>query len=93
MTASDNVKPLEETWETDGSSGRVLGAGGVLCEFYSLDTTGTDNARAKLAAQAPAMARFMLFLRDWQLARVLKRVHPNLYAELETVLRDAGVIP
>jgi hypothetical protein len=74
------VKPIEETWIADDCAGLYLrtltGEGRLdvenmpgLGEFWNADdmtpeATAIDAARAKLAAEAPLMAR-MLLAKEW----------------------------
>lgn len=56
----DGMKPWEETWTSDGESIRRVGDG-----HFRLDAVGVgaeSEARAKLAAAAPEMARLLLEL-------------------------------
>lgn len=73
------MKPHEETW--------VEEAGNV---YVTVDTSAAlafpDKARAKLAAQAPAMARKLLECMSYLMAE-------GWPAEEFDVLRDARVIP
>lgn len=95
------TKPHEETWEA--LSG--LGAEGWVVEPSTKTNVAlvaipdfTREARAKLIAQAPAMARLLLRFRDDEevadhvLSPAGSAVGDELWAELDAVLKAAGVI-
>lgn len=79
-------KPWEETWEFGAHGGPVIwlrpgGREGPVGTIH-------DEARGKLAGQAPAMARLLLTL------RVLHGPTAGLPdSRLDEVLRAAGVLP
>lgn len=86
---------IDETWEAIGDSvfGGPSGPTGFQDEIGRFDCDLPPElceARAKLAAQAPAFARIMLTEYERE-----RRANPNSpYKEaMELVLRQAGVIP
>ena len=90
------MKPHEETWEADEQGVRIVGQ----AEWFLGPVDGNDVcaerapclSRAKLAAQAPAMARVMLRLAS---IGCLGRAHgcECINCRSHVILHDAGVIP
>lgn len=81
------MKAYEETWRVyNGVAGRddvaIDGTRDIILENAGF--TKTDDARVRLAAQAPAMARLLI--------AVLNRVNDPLATEISDVLDAAGVI-
>lgn len=83
------MKPHEETW--------VAEAGNVyVAEASSAKIAFPDKARARLAVQAPEMARLLLRLRAWAAEESSYSALPlglPVDCDPEQVLRDAGVLP
>ncbi len=75
------MKPIDETWEAYGCCVTIEGAS-EICSFYEVHDRAAME-RARLAAQAPAMARALL--------EVLTPEGINPY-NIRCILRDAGVI-
>ncbi len=87
---------LKETWYVSnvGLDGEVYLAqtefsGRLVCTLWTKYDKEQGNARAKLAAQAPAMARLLLKVRE----DVLDSGRNDNVGEIEAVLKDAGVSP
>lgn len=81
------MNPYEETWEVSTYGGIHVGTSDAHPRGQTGDLLFAkfeDEARAKLAAQAPAMARLLLELRPMQGDGYTK--------DIEAVLRDAGVL-
>ena len=91
------MKVIDETWDAVGTTlaidqGSVLGRFDFNASAKPADADSYARAleRAKLAAQAPAMARLLLDLLSEDLRFELKDLG---YTEgIEQILRDAGVI-
>jgi hypothetical protein len=86
-----NMKPHEETWKKGALSPTDIETsdGSMVADFF-------DEARAKLAAQAPAMARLWLrhqFADDGLCPDCLGEGKHQVACEIPTALRAAGVIP
>lgn len=82
------MKPHEETWVAEGAE--ILTGAPARAVLAVVDREGTresDHARARLAAQAPAMSRLLLE------ARAEIRGEGWGTENIDNVLRDAGVIP
>ena len=79
------MKPHEEDWIPVGCEVYLTKpADEPIAQFFD-DNEGTSlQGRAKLAAQAPAMARLLLQWMDYAAT--------GYHAEAEKILRDAGVI-
>lgn len=82
------MKPHEEEWELNDYGGLIIWVNGEPGNS-TLVATFHDEARAKLAAQAPAMAKLLLGMYDpndpnWTLTPSRDRVL--------AILRDAGVL-
>lgn len=93
------MKPHEEEWKADGP--RVRGPSTydgrpvTLVNFCPSPDLVTDHdlARAKLAAQAPAMARLLLAMSERLWGQIYDAGPGSMSGEVSRVLRDAGVIP
>ncbi len=95
------TKPHEETWTStvghrtsDATNGSVWHWPSVvtpgskaLFQFDHASESKADDARATLAAQAPAMARLLQFLLH------VPETPPADRERIERVLRAAGVLP
>lgn len=86
----DAMKPHEETWVTDEDNpgGIRLPGYGKIAAFYWTSKGPSSGDRAKLAAQAPAMAKFIVYLRR---AGILGE--HDLVDDGDEILRAAGVLP
>lgn len=81
----DRMKPHEEEWEMDGDPTVVdVNTDGALYKIASFD----DPRRARLAAQAPAMAQWMLGAP----CEICFEGDCPSCMERKQILRDAGVI-
>lgn len=90
------MKPYEETWALGGTyhlDGRrthticvIDGVDGLGVLDTCKDYDGNNKARAKLAAQAPAMARALL-------GHVSEECSCLACNTSRAILRDAGVLP
>jgi hypothetical protein len=90
------MKPHEEEWDEfdDGEIGLKIRGTCRGIALFELDEDREPNwERARLAAQAPAMARWML---EWAKAMDAMNVNgedTTFGSGLRSILRDAGVIP
>lgn len=88
-------KPWEETWsytmQYDQDMGPALFANGQSILSAHEWEREPEEARIKLIAQAPAMARLLLVLDSW-LSNGRKTPHYN-QLDIQKVLRAAGVLP
>ncbi len=86
-------KPWDETWEADEQSVYV-GRGRIHivdCDPFEEWPRAEAEARATLAAQAPAMARFLMLLSVWDDERFHPPLPPDLRNMLDNLLLKAGV--
>lgn len=90
------MSPHEETWTVrENSDGQVF----VMCGEQVIGEVDGDfpepaTCRAKLAAQAPAMARALLRVIEDERRELSSGGRTFLQAgDLEQILREAGVIP
>lgn len=87
------MKPHEETWSANVKGAAMIcnedGRGHGVFMFHS-----RDHARARLAAQAPAMARAILeIVGDEPITAMTRIPTVEQMRRLQTVLFAAGVIP
>lgn len=96
------MKPWEETWaqgddpQTDGVAiCPEYRDGEMTCALDWFDArrggTGEPEARARLAAAAPEMARLLLDLQDIDSDFTTSRIDPGDQQRIREVLRKAGV--
>ncbi len=89
------MKPYQETWTQqigDGAFELFLEDGGRIA-FVEGGNAGTDEARAQLAAQAPALARWMLGFLSMTMDPATAAFWKSEREEVERILSEAGVIP
>ncbi len=90
MNIDERIKPFQETWEwaQRGGDDPLRGAARLYSDNHHEEwatTWGLESRdRAKLAAQAPAMARLLI--------QVMNRVTDPLNEDIAKVLDAAGVI-
>jgi hypothetical protein len=86
------AKVWEEEWTSDGDGGLIINDDEIAQFIVPTNVSiiaPRHEARATLAAQAPAMARTLLALHDWM---KMSGRNGSAAPEIERVLRAAGVI-